>query len=113
QRDISEQKAAEEALRESEARRQAILESSLDCIITLDNQERVIEFNPAAERTFGYPRAEVMGKPVVELIVPPPRGGSQTLGLAQYLATEENSLPEKRHEMTGVRADGTTFPAEL
>ncbi len=114
QRNISEQKATEIALRESEVRRRAIQESSLDCIITVDQTERVIEFNSAAEKTFGYSRADVIGKQLVELIVSPNQeGGSQTLGLSQYVATEGNSLLARRREMTGMRADGTKFPAEL
>jgi PAS domain S-box-containing protein len=113
QRDNSVQKAAEDALLKSEAYRQAILESSPDCVITLDNQERVTEFNPAAERTFGYSRVDAMGKPLGELIVPLFQSESQTLVLAPSSTTEMNSFLEKRLEMTAVRADGTTFPAEL
>jgi PAS domain S-box-containing protein len=113
QRDISVQKAADATLQESEARWQAILESSLDCIITFDNRERVTEFNPAAERTFGYSRAEAMGKPLAALIVLPPSGGSLTLGLGPSRTTDKNSPIGNRLEITAVRADGTVFPAEL
>ncbi len=113
QRDISEQKAAAESLRKSEARRQAVMDSALDCIITLDDQERVTEFNLAAERTFGYSVAEAIGKPLVELITPPLPGDSRCLGLVQAFTSKENSLFGKRLEMMAVRADGTKFPAEL
>ena len=65
-----ERKRGEEALRESEARKGAILESALDCIITFDYQGRITEFNPAAERAFGYLRANALGKEMVELIIP-------------------------------------------
>jgi PAS domain-containing protein len=53
-RDIGEQKRFREALRISEARKTAFFQSALDCIISIDHEGRVIEFNPAAERTFGY-----------------------------------------------------------
>ena len=65
------QRRAEEALRESEARKTAILETALDGIITIDHQGRILEFNPAAEAIFGYTRAEAVGRPLAELIVPP------------------------------------------
>ncbi len=113
QRDISEKKSASEALRKSEAQRQAILESSLECIITLDHQERVIEFNRAAENKFGYPRANVLGKPLFELIVPPHKDRDQSWTFAQYVTNTDVSTIDQRIEMTAVRADGTTFPAEL
>ncbi len=71
------------------------------------------EFNPAAEKTFGYSRAEAMGKPLVELIVPTLHGESQILGLAQCSTAEKNSFIENRLEMTAVLRDGTKFPAEL
>ena len=67
--DIDDRKRAEEQLRQeekelkhSEARKAAILESALDCIVTIDHEGRITEFNPAAEHTFGYRRDEVLGK---------------------------------------------------
>ena len=112
QRDISMRKAAEDALRESETRAKAILKSSLDCIIILDCQERVIEFNPAAEKTFGYLRADAIGKSLVELIVPHTCGAA-SLGLVQCLMDDTYSLLDRRLEMTATRANGSQFPAEL
>src|SRR3712207_966085 len=66
-----ERKRAEESLRESEARKAAILEAALDAIVTIDHEGRIVEFNPAAERTFGYRRAAVVGQPLADLIIPP------------------------------------------
>ena len=51
-------------------RARAILDSALDCIITMDHQGNVVEFNPAAEETFGYRRDEVIGRQLCELIIP-------------------------------------------
>ena len=59
---ISDRKLAEEALRDSETRKSAILESSLDAIITKDNQGRIVEWNPAADRIFGRSRESVLGE---------------------------------------------------
>jgi two-component system CheB/CheR fusion protein len=53
----------EEALRDSENRKSAILDTALDCIITIDTESRILEFNPAAEQTFGHRKADTMGPP--------------------------------------------------
>src|SRR2546428_10790564 len=66
--DISERKRAEASLRESEARKGTILSAALDCIITIDHEGRVVEFNPAAERTFGYTSAQALGREPAQLI---------------------------------------------
>jgi PAS domain S-box-containing protein len=112
-RDITEQRRANAALRESEARKAAILETALDCIITMNHEGNVVEFNPAAEKTFGYDRAEVIGKELCELIIPPSLRGQHRVGLAQYLATGQGPVLNKQLELTAVRADGSGFPVEL
>ncbi|HEY3228310.1 MAG TPA: PAS domain S-box protein, partial [Roseiflexaceae bacterium] len=104
---------AEAALRESEARKGAILATALDCIITIDHTGRITEFNPAAEQTFGYRRDEVLGQPLAELIVPTSLRAMHRKGLAHYLLTGEGSVIGKRIEITAVRADGDEFPIEL
>ncbi|MBI4499487.1 MAG: PAS domain S-box protein [Chloroflexi bacterium] len=104
---------AEQALRESEARKAAILESALDCVISIDQEGRIIEFNPAAEETFGYRRDEVVGQQMAELIIPPALRARHYQGLAQYLATGEGPILNQRLEMTAIRADGSEFPVEL
>jgi PAS domain S-box-containing protein len=104
---------AEESVRESEARKRAILEAALDCIITIDHEGKIVEFNPAAEKTFGYTRAETIGKEMAALIIPPSLRDRHRRGLAHYLATEEGPVLGRRLEMTAIRVDGTEFPVEL
>ncbi len=104
---------AEARLLESEARKAAILEAALDCIITIDHTDRVIEFNPAAEQTFGYQRNDVLGRTMAELIIPPQFREAHYRGLARFLATGEGPLLGKRIEVDALRIDGTTFPVEL
>ena len=101
------------ALKQGEARKAAILNAALDCIITIDHEGRVIEFNPAAERTFGYPRNEIVGKQLADAIIPPALRKKHQQGMARYLATGETRLIGRRVEMTAVRADGSEFPVEL
>jgi PAS domain S-box-containing protein len=100
-------------LRQSEARTRAIVESALDCIIGMDHLGRVTEFNPAAEKTFGYGRAEVVGRQLAEIIIPPGYRAAHEQGLARLLATGEGPVLGKRIEVVALRADGTEFPVEL
>ena len=108
-----ERRRAEEGLRRSEARKAAILEAALDCIITVDHEERILEFNPAAERSFGHARDAVLGQRMGELIVPPRYREAHRRGLQRYLATGEGPVLGRRIEMPALRADGTEFPAEI
>jgi PAS domain S-box-containing protein len=106
-------RAADDALWQSETRKAAILDSVLDCIVTMDADGRVIEFNVAAERTFGYTRAEAIGRLLADLIIPPRFRAAHAAGLAQYLATGQGPLIGKLTEVVAVRSDGTEIPAEV
>ena len=112
-RDVTERKRAEQLLRESEALKSATLESALDCIIAINHEGKVIEWNPAAEKTFGYRRAEVLGREMGDLIIPRSLRGKHRQGLARFLATGEALVLGKRVEMTAMHADGREFPVEL
>ncbi len=103
----------ERELKRSEARKAAILESALDCIVMIDHEGCITEFNPAAERTFGYHRDEVVGKHLADVIIPPSLREKHRKGFARYLGTGEARVLGKRLEMTAVRADGSEFPVEL
>jgi PAS domain S-box-containing protein len=102
-----------EALRAKEARHRAMLDAALDCVVTMDHEGCVVDFNPAAERTFGYSAADAVGRDMADLIIPPELRERHRRGLARYLATEDAVVLDHRLEITGLRADGTTFPVEL
>jgi PAS domain S-box-containing protein len=104
---------ANSAVAESEARTRAILEAALDCIVTMDEHGCVVEFNPAAERTFGYSREDVVGREMGELIVPPRLRELHRQGLRRYLETGNAVVLNRRIEITGMRSDGSEFPVEL
>ena len=89
------------------------MERALDCIIMMDHRGKVVEFNPAAERTFGYSRDAVLGRDLADLIIPPSMRGQHRAGLARYLADGRTALLNRRIEIEAVRADGTEFPVEL
>ncbi len=103
----------EQELKRSEVRKAAVVDSALDCIVTIDHKGYITEFNPAAEHTFGYPREEVLGKHLADVIIPPSLREKHQQGFARYLATGEAQVLGKRIEMTAVRADGSEFPVEL
>ncbi len=112
-RAFEELERAHEALRESGARSSAILETSLDGIVTADHEGRILEFNQAAEKTFGYRRAEVIGKLLAETIVPESMRDSRSHGLTRIVEAGESQLLGRRTEMIARRADGSEFPIEL
>jgi PAS domain S-box-containing protein len=110
--DITESIRTEESLRASEARQRSILESSLDCVVVMDASERILEFNTAAERTFGYRRDEVLGRPMADMLIPvglrePFRGN-----LARCLETGCERVFDQRVEFTAMRKGGSEFPSE-
>lgn len=111
--DATERLAALRRLRESEARHRAVLETALECVISIDHSGRIFDFNPAAEQTFGYTLAEVAGQEMADLIVPPVHRAAHRRGLARYLETGEARVLNRRLELPARRKDGSEFPAEL
>ena len=99
--------------RAGEARERAVIAAALDCIITIDARGRVLDFNPAAERVFGYSRAQAVGREMGALIVPPRLRDAHRGGLARFAETGETNIVGKRLELTAMRADGSEFPVEV
>jgi PAS domain S-box-containing protein len=112
-RDITDRVEAERMLRDSEARHTAIVTAALDCIITIDVNERILEWNPACVETFGYSRDEALGRELSLLIVPERLRGAHTRGIQHFLATGEGPALFKRVEVPALRANGEEFLAEL
>ena len=104
---------AEHDVRMRQALEGAIVDSALDSVVTIDAQGRVVEFNRAAERTFGRAREDVLGQEMCELIIPPELREAHRRALLRSVATGEGRLLNQRLEMTGMRADGSRFPVEL
>lgn len=89
------------------------IRSSLDCIIVTDETGRIVEFNPAAEATFGHARNIAIGAAIYDLIVPPRLGDTHPVGRAAYLDGTVMHRLGRRVEETAMRADGGEFPVEL
>ena len=107
-----ERRRFEDALRESELRARAVLETTVDGIITIDEYGIVESFNPAAERIFGYPADEVIGRNVCELM-PQPYRDEHDEYLRSYRETGRRKIVGIGREVVGRRKDGTIFPLDL
>ncbi|MDZ7620400.1 MAG: PAS domain S-box protein, partial [Patescibacteria group bacterium] len=112
-RDDSRRARLEEELAEVRARKNAILESSLDPIITINHQGVITEYNRAAEQLFGHPRADVLGTKPADLLFPPTLSEGHRNRIDRYLNMGEGSMLGRRSEVTAVRKGGETFPAEM
>ncbi len=108
---------ADEDVRASDARKTAILDSALDGVITIDHAGRVVEFNAAAERTFGYRHDDVVGREIADLIVPERLREAHRRALDRWSdeapSTERGALLGKRIEVPAVDSSGREFPVEM
>ncbi|MGD8452833.1 MAG: response regulator [Phycisphaerae bacterium] len=115
-RDSEERRArqrAEAALRESEAQHRAIAETARDAIITADATGVVRFWNAAAERVFGFTSSEVLGRDMLELIVPPQHRKAKRQAMVEFARTGHGRLIGQTIELTALRKDGTEFPIDL
>ncbi len=101
------------ACRESLARQDGTLRNALDAIITIDQHDRVLDFNPAAERMFGFTREEAVGSEIADLVIPHEIRGHHRAALARHVATGETRILDRRLELEALRKGGERFPVEL
>lgn len=104
---------AREAISISEAHLRTVLEGALDAVVGIDRDGRIVQWNRSAEEIFGWPRAEALGMPLVDLIVPERFRDVHRRGVQTFLETGEAPFVGKRVEWTGLRRDGSEFPAEV
>ena len=111
-RDLTEQKRAEQVIRESEARLKAVVETAVDGVILIDAQGSIRMFNPACERLFGYGADEVIGK-TVQMLMPASDRPKVAEHLSGFRRAGEHKVVGAGSEIVGRRKDGTTFPMEV
>jgi PAS domain S-box-containing protein len=99
--------------READSDSWRILESALDAVVSIDQEGRIVRWNPQAERIFGWSAAEVTGKLMRETIVPPHYRQRHQRGFERYLATGVPHILGQRTEVQGLHRDGREFPVEL
>lgn len=83
-RDITESKQAEAALQTAKDYAENVIQSSLDMIISVDGNRKIVEFNRAAEQAFGYSKAEVLGRPIDLLFADPSDGTRVAADIRKY-----------------------------
>ncbi len=111
--DITQRKRSEEALRRSEARRFAVVDTAFDAIVTMASDGNIESFNRGAESTFGYTAKEAIGQPLT-LLMPERFRKAHVAGVRRYLRTGASRLVgQRRIELTGRRKNGEEFPLEL
>ncbi len=111
--DITAQKHAEFALRESEEQTRLIIETASQAYVAIDASGRIIDWNAQAEETFGWSRREALGQQLEDRIIPLAQRAAHRAGLARYLETGEGRQVGKRIELTALHRDGHEFSAEL
>ncbi len=102
----------EHALTESQERFRSLVESATDAIVVADHRGRIVSWNRAASTLFGYAEAEVLGRPLTDLMPARYRDAHQK-GLQRLRAGGEARLIGKVVELEGLRKDGSEFPLEL
>jgi two-component system sensor kinase FixL len=110
-RDVSENRALMRKLQDSERRFRSILDTATDAILSIDENHRIILFNDAAQKIFGYSREEVVGKNLNVLI--PPKYGDHERYIRRFLDRRESEATGKTMSLTGLRKSGEEFPIEL
>ena len=103
----------EQALQLAEHLKSAIVDNALSAIVTSDAQGHIVEFNPAAERTFGMPRERALGRTVAEVMVPPRHRAGHDGGMRRMAQGGDPHIMGQRVEMHALRADGSEFPVEM
>jgi PAS domain S-box-containing protein len=111
--DIDDYRSTVDSLRESEAVETAVISAALDAIILMDRDGAIVDFNPAAERLFGYRPDDVIGRSLSEIIIPPSLRARHESALRRHHGAATSNVIGKRVELPAMRSDGTEFPAEI
>lgn len=101
------------AIERDNALRNAVIDAALDCIIMMDQDGQIVEFNPAAEMVFGYSRDEAVGAMLADLIIPENLRAAHHTGLYRYLKTGEHAVLNKRIEVPATNKSGDELLVEL
>ena len=112
-RDITERKAAEQKLKESEGQLQTIFNEAPDALIVINDEGNIIRWNPQAEKIFGWSLIEVMGKPMRDLIIPQQHKENHIKGFENFLKTNEGPIINKTIEITALNKKNVEFDIEL
>ena len=110
---ISQLKAAESEIKESEEKVQAIGNAALDAVIIIDQNGNIVYWNPAAEKIFGHKEQDVLGKNVHQLIMPEKYRIQIEASWTNFISKNQENIIGKVIEMEGIHANGSIFPVEV
>lgn len=110
---ITKQKEVIDVANRNHAINQAMLSSSLDALITIDDNGKVLDFNNAAEETFGWTEGEIYGQYLANYIIPHKHREAHARGLSNYLETGKSTIMNKRMQLTALHKNGRSFPIEI
>lgn len=111
--EITQRDDAIHSFKTSEERKSAILNSSMDSIVSIDLQGKISEFNPAAEKTFGCLKNYVLGKSFIELFIDEAEQVKVTNSLKYKFSKSQGLLYNRRNSISLHRSSGEIFPAEV
>ena len=104
---------SERQLRNEQERTKMIVDSALDAIILVNEAGIIIDWNPQAEILFGWSKEEIVGQPIVEMIIPPKLREKHNHGFSRFLATRQGTILNQRIEVSALNRQGEIFPAEI
>jgi PAS domain S-box-containing protein len=110
---VIERKRAEEALRDSEKHYRSVIETANDAFVSIDGDGLVTDWNERAEETFGWSREEVLGRSLLETIIPEADRKGRRKGMKHFLATGESPALSNAVEVEALHRDGHEFPVEV
>lgn len=113
QLDITARKEAERRLQDAHEHLRLMVDSALDAVVSMDTDGLIIGWNPQAETTFGWSAEEVLGRSLVETIVPHAHRAAHSEGLQRWRETSEGPVLNSRIEIQALRKDGRLIPVEL
>ncbi|MDD5094200.1 MAG: PAS domain S-box protein [Dehalococcoidia bacterium] len=111
-RDITERKRAQQELQRSEERYRELIDSSIDAVICIDDQMKILVWNQSATRIFGYTREEILGQSLLQ-IVPQRYQQAKMSGISQFMRTGVGPVIGRVTEIEGQHKDGSLIPVEL
>ncbi len=111
--DVTSRREAEKALFESESRLHAIFETAMDAVIQLDEKGIIIDWNRRAEKIFGWKRDEMIGKSLIDMVIPGVNHAAYQDGLTKFVDGEDGAIRHAYFEVEAKRRNGQEFPIEV
>lgn len=112
-RDMTETLRVQQTLREGEQLARGIIETALDAFIQMDESGCITDWNSQAEKIFGWPRSDAIGRTLVEIVVPERHRAAHLAGLERFLRTGKGKILGQRLEIEALRRDGEEIKVEL